>query len=313
MSLLWTYGAAIATILLAFFSLYEDFFSSKNSKRRIGMSVGLIVAAVFTMVSVRAADKQHTEDESKITGLKTQINNLQGLVQGANQTVKDTSKQLSEARAADTTKFLSEFDSLSGRVADLQTQVATTDLKAEAANLKADLEATRKAMNPEKAKLDFSLDSLKPSLHTIALVQHNNVVHLKIQVSNQSDADALDGDIVITICDKCKYRSEPAGTNHLDGAPETQRNLAFERVLAHTRLALIEFDVEAPSFPFTLSVGAACRTCVGIRSTKSFYSDSLATVYVTNPQPNLLLNLPPIPVHPFFNKRATTAGGPTSH
>jgi hypothetical protein len=305
MSLLWTYGAAIATVLLAFFSLYEDFFSSKSSKRRIGMSVGLIVAAVFIMVSVRIADKQHTQDESKITALNTHIDSLQGLVKDANQTVKDTSKQLSEARAADTTKFLSEFDSLSGRVADLQTQVATTDLKAEAANLQADLEATRKAMNPEKAKLDFSLDSSKPSLHTIALEQHNNVVHLKIEVSNDSDADALDGDVIITICDKCKYRSEPAGTNHLDGAPETQRNLVFERVLAHTGVALIEFDVEAPSFPFNLSVGVVCRTCVGIRSTKSFYGDSIATVYVTNPQPNPLLNLPPIPVHPYFNQRPT--------
>lgn len=202
MSLLWTYGAAIATILLAFFSLYEDFFSNKNSKRRIGMSLGLIVAAVFTMVSVRAADKQHTEDESKITGLKTQINNLQGLVQGANQTVKDTSKQLSEARAADTTKFLSEFDNLSGRVANLQTQVATTDLKAEAANLKADLEATRKSMNPEKATLGFSLDPVQPSLHSVALEQHDNVVHLKIAVENLGDADALDGDVFIVICDK---------------------------------------------------------------------------------------------------------------
>ena len=166
------------------------------------MSLGLIVAAVFTMVSVRAADKQHTEDESKITGLKTQINNLQGLVQGANQTVKDTSKQLSEARAADTTKFLSEFDNLSGRVANLQTQVATTDLKAEAANLKADLEATRKSMNPEKATLGFSLDPVQPSLHSVALEQHDNVVHLKIAVENLGDADALDGDVFIVICDK---------------------------------------------------------------------------------------------------------------
>jgi hypothetical protein len=252
LSLLWTYGAAIATILLAFFSLYEDFYSNKNSKRRIGMSIGLIVAALFTMVSVRIADTQHTEDESKITGLKTQIDNLQGLVRGANQTVMDTSKQLSEARATDTTKFLSEFDSLSGRVANLQTQVATTDLKAEATNLQADLDATRKAMNPDKASLSFSLDPEAPSLHTIALEQHENVVHLKIMIRNHSDADALDGDVILTICDKCKYKSEPAGTQHLNGAPDTQRNLTFQRVLRNTNLPLIEFDVEAPTFPFSL-------------------------------------------------------------
>ena len=57
-------------------------------------------------------------------------------------------------------------------------------------------------MNPEKATLGFSLDPVQPSLHSVALEQHDNVVHLKIAVENLGDADALDGDVFIVICEK---------------------------------------------------------------------------------------------------------------
>lgn len=295
----WTYGAGIVTILLAFFSLYEDFYRKKNSARRIGMSVGLVVATGITLISIRASDLQHTADESEIGGLKTQIGDLRGLVQNANQTVKDTSKQLSDARTTDTNKFLKEFDALSDRVADLQTKVATTDLKAEAEGLKTDLEATRKAMVPDKAVMDFSLDN-HLGTHTSALKQINGITHVGFTVYNASDADALNGYVIVTLCDACKFKTEPAGGTHVNGAPENQRAIPFQESLAHTSLQRFEFDVAAPEFPFQMAVVTVCHTCVQTQMKQHVFSSELATIYASNPQAQPSSKFPTMSVHPFL-------------
>lgn len=297
MSIIWTYGAGIATILLAFFSLVEDFYLNKNRKRRIGMSVGLLVATVITMISIRGSDRQHTEDEGKITGLQQQISGLTQLVQSANNTEKQNTKQLSDARAADTKQFLGEFDKLSGRVAGLQTQVATTDLKSEAQKLQADLESTRKAMQPDKAVMGFSLDN-RLGTHTAALKQVNGITHVSFTVYNASDADALDGYVIITLCDACKFKTEPPGSIHINGAPENQRNIPFQQSLANTSLPRIEFDVETPDFPFQMAVVTGCHTCVQMK--RRVFSSDLATIYASNPQAKPSSKFPTMSVHPFL-------------
>ena len=301
MSILWTYGAGIVTILLAFLSLVEDFYIKKNPSRRIGMSIGLIVATLVTMVSIRAADKQHTEDEGRITALQRQIETLGKIVRDANQAEKDNTVSLSTARAADTKQFLTEFDKLSARVASLQTQVATTDLKSEAEKLQGELESTRKAMVPPKATLTFSLKSDSDNLvHALSVEQVNKVVHLNLTIENATDVDALDGDTIVTLCDKCKFKSEPAMSQRPNGAPENQRNISFQRILAHTKVTT-DLDIEAPAFPFQISVISICHTCTVIDPKARFFPDSRAVINAINPpEPERTFPLPASP--PFFNK-----------
>jgi len=300
MSILWTYSAGIVTIILAFLSLAEDFYLKKNSRRRLGMSIGLLLATAITMVSIRGSDKQHTEDEQKIVGLQTTVTDLKQLVKDTHQTQLDTSKQLSEARAIDTKQFLGEFDKLSGRVVQLQTQVSTTDLRQEAESLQADLAATRKSMAPpDKATLRFSLDpKAQQPTKTIFAQQVDGTVHLKLSVTNLTDVDAIDGDVIIIICDLCKYKSEPAGAVHLNGSPETQRNITFQRVLAGTTMPVIEFDVNAPSYPFQMATFATCHTCLSLKSSDQQYGGLLDTIYVTNPSINIPKTIRPLGVHP---------------
>ena len=301
MSILWTYGAGLAAILLAFFSLAEDFYLKKGVGRRVSMSAGLLIATVITLISIHGSDKQHSEDEGKVTELQAQVRQLGGFVQAATETQVFTTKQLSNARALDTKQFLGEFDKLSTRVTSLQTQVATTDLREEAAKLQADLQSTRKAMRPERATLTFSMDpgSDQP-VHTTALAQTDNKVHLKISVRNSTDADALDGDVVFMICDQCKYATEPSGAVHINGSPETQRNISFHQSLAHSGMPLIEFDVEAPSFPFQAAIFTMCHTCMPVDLSKRGYDSLLSTVYATNPQASSTKIFPKVTIRPLL-------------
>lgn len=301
MSILWTYGAGVATILLALFSLIEDFFINKNSKRRIGMSVGLLIATAVTMISIRGADKQHTEDEEKITNLQRQVSDLGKLVQQANLSEKENTTSLSNARAADTKQFLAEFDKLSNRVANLQSQVATTDLKAEAERLQADLESTRKSMIPPKATLTYTFqpNSREPT-HTLVTQQADNAVHIKFTVDDPTDTDAQDGSVIVLICDLCKFKGEPSGAEHIKGSPETQRNFPFTQILAHTKTPPFEFDIESPTYPFQIAVLIVCHTCVPMNTDLRYNTDALATVYATNPQAFPHSHYPPITVRPFI-------------
>jgi hypothetical protein len=140
---------------------------------------------------------------------------------------------------------LSEFDKLSNRVAKLQSQVATTDLKAEAEKLQADLESTRKSMVPAKALLTYSFGpNSKEPTHTLFTQQADNAVHVKFTVDNPTDTDAMDGSVIVLICDVCKFKGEPSGAMHVEGAAQTQRNTP--------RLPLSSLMLNPPSTRFKL-------------------------------------------------------------
>lgn len=258
----------------------------------MALSIFLALAVLITLWNIHEGNKQHGEDIGTIESLRTDLDQTTKLQ-------RDNAKVFSNGQLADRKAFQAEFDKMTDRVAQLQTQVATADLKAEADRLKADLEATRKALDPDRVRLTFSFvqGALEP-IHTAAVQQINNVVHLKFWVNNPTDTDALDGDLIIVICDACKFRSEPAGSQHISGSPDTQRNISFERVLAHTQLPTIEFDVEEHANPFSMAVFAVCHTCQLPHPTN--YSDALATITITNPQAELPRKYPSPTVQPYF-------------
>ena len=290
------YAAAAVAIILAGPGLFPDYFSKTRRPVRLVLSLFLALAVLITLWNIHEGNKQHGEDVGTIESLRTDLAQ-------STQLQRDNAKVFSDGQQAERKAFQAEFDKMTDRVAQLQTQVATTDLKTEADKLQADLEATRKAMNPDKVSLTFSfIQRTSKPIHTVAVQQTNNIVHLKFWVDNPTDTDALDGDLIIVICDDCKFRSEPAGSQHILGSPETQRNISFERVLAHTQLPTIEFDVEEHANPFSMAVFAVCHTCE-LRHFATDYSNSLATISITNPQAELPRKYPSPTVKPYFGPK----------
>lgn len=195
------------------------------------------------------AEKQHQADQIEITGLKEAV-------------IASTRDQENN-----TTHFLEEFGKLSQKMSDLQTQVKTAELKKEVAELQAELQKTQKALNPPKAVLTFTFE--RPGggprpLRTVTLPVKDNVVHVEFAVRNSTDTPALDGEIIVIICDACKFASEPPELIKLSGQKETIRTYKFDRIFPMGELKTLNADVQVPPNLDSIEFGIdyRCRNCI---------------------------------------------------
>jgi hypothetical protein len=161
--------------------------------------------------------------------------------------------------------FLKQFSLMSDRVGQLQTQVKTADLQKQAAQLRNDLAATRKSLESPKAKLSFVLVSENGTMSKTVMLprQANGTVRVKFSVENDTDVNAVDGVLVLMVCDACKIVGNPEGYTHLAGSPENTRNHPFVNVFAHSKTETFEAEIEPPaSAPsFVLGIEYRCRSC----------------------------------------------------
>lgn len=174
--------------------------------------------------------------------------------------------------------FLKQFGDMSSRLADLQTQIKTSDLQSEASQLKADLEANRKAMEPSRATLSFDFWSDADTLsRTITLNVVDGAVKIPFTVANETDSDALEGSFSVRVCDGCKIVGMPEGFTQLNGQDEHERYQDFQHVLANTHLPKMNISVIPPAGADGFQIGLLynCRTCSHV---KSFPPSSIGTV-----------------------------------
>ncbi len=143
----------------------------------------------------------------------------------------------------------------------------------EAASVKAELEATQKALAPgPKATLAFTFwPFFNPPLpQRVALssearfpTNDDGSYHIQFTVVNLTDVDALEGEFTLVICDLCKFAKEPPGFLKLPGQKDTERYQRFDRILPVTSLAVMTADITAPDIPdFNVGIFYRCRTCV---------------------------------------------------
>ena len=266
------YGAVITVIVLAAAGVWEDFLAKKSLTRRVVMSLILLIASIIVVVNQHETDKQHDTDVGKISVLTT-------AVQKANETQQANAKEFSAAQEASRKQFLGEFDTLSKRVADLQAGIKTANLQKEADQLRADLQATQKALDTPKATLEFSFEPASDSaIHTVSLPQDSSGnVAVQFTVINPSNANALDGFIALQICDQCTFVKEPDHFRKLHGQKDTQRNYDFDRILPMQSLPTFEFTMHVPSpfRPTEIYVNYRCKTCVVPQVTNHRLPDSL--------------------------------------
>lgn len=80
---------------------------------------------------------------------------------------------------------------------------------------------------------------------------------------NLTNVDAVDGAIMLYVCEKCSFVTEPTGFSRVTGSPDDQRNYPIRQISAKTKTELMEFDMGVPG-PGRYGVGInyRCRTCV---------------------------------------------------
>jgi len=247
-----SYVIPIFAGLLAAMTLAKDWGAHQTSWRRTGVGlliIGLMIASVAnTYQTGKHNDQRRREDEAK-------INKLQASVDAANTAQADNTKQ-----------FLQQFSDLSGKVAKLQTEAATEALQKQAKDLQAQLQTTQQALHPPKATLEFSFrpGEDKP-IHSVSLPRDpSGDVTVQFTMMNFASANALDGFIMLQICDQCSFVKEPDKFKKIAGQRETQRNYDFDRIMPMQSLPDFEFTMHVPPSLSNATVGVnyRCTTCI---------------------------------------------------
>jgi len=195
---------------------------------------------------------------------------------------------------------LQQFSTMQDRVSSLQTAINTADLQEEATQLRSDLESTRKAMETPKATLSFAFvedDGADANLVTLNMT--NGIVKIQFHITNDSDADALEGAIDLRACDGCKILGNPDGFTKLNGEPDNEREMDFQHVFANSKLPKVEMQVIPPpnSDAFQIGIWYRCRTCVLVNTKVAVPRNNLGTVLL---EPHYRVRpLPPSLVSPF--------------
>jgi hypothetical protein len=217
---MWKYLPAIATAFLAALQLAKDWGAHQTTWRRAGVLLLILIlaagGAVNTYYSSKNSATQHIEDQQQIAG-------LQKAVETANKNQQENTAQFVEA-----------FGKLSQRVANLQAAVNTTEITNQANKLKAELEATQKALVPDpKARLVFgfldeNLQGNPPTENSPIHVVQGSPVSVDFAAYNGNDAVALKGLIFVRICLACQFAKGPDGFTHEPKAHPSERVRVFD-------------------------------------------------------------------------------------
>ena len=235
-----------------------------------------VTAALLGAMDIHSNRHQALKDKSDAqmqnSANEKQINDLQVAVKSGNELLGQQRQD-----------FLKQFSDMADRVTELQSSIKTADLQKEAAELRNDLEATRKSMEVSKASLTFSFwqDAGQPSsLITLNIV--DGAVRVPFTVVNGSDTDALDGAIIFRACDGCKIADTSPGFTKMTGQPDNQRNFEFQHVFANTRAEKMEVSIVPPPDATTFLVGIEyrCRTCLLIKNGTTLPRNDLGTVLI---------------------------------
>jgi hypothetical protein len=274
------YAAAFIAVILAGPSLFPDYFVNTRNRTRRALFVSLVIAVAITLWNIHEGNKQHGEDMGTITNLRQTVSQGNDLQQA---------NALTFTKAQETARqeFQKEFDKMTLRVADLQTQIKTADLQKEAAQLRLDLAATRKSMDVPKATLAFSfVTESQGDPHAALLAKEQGVVHVSFTVINDTDTPALEGTIILDVCDLCEIIGTPTGFTKVAGSRTTQLNMDFQHILAHSRVPTIEVDIRPPEGApsFLIGVEYRCRNCNNVQYANSTLPSELSgTNTIKNP------------------------------
>jgi len=258
-----SYVLILGAVLLGLFSLYKDWQNYRHPWLRRAVAVVLLMVGALSGIKqfrdFKVAQLREEQAASNITRLQGQVVGLNGQVKAAN-----------EAQSANTKLFLQNLNGLSDKLRALETQIKTEDLRKQLASVQGDLQRTQKALAPPpKATLVFTFHPLKDDVpylvtDTSLSVDSRGSVHMEFMLGNFTEANALDGEITLYLCDGCRFAREPEGFRRLAGSSETERTMSFERIFAKSYLSPRSIDISPPAKAdrFDVFFGYRCRTCI---------------------------------------------------
>jgi hypothetical protein len=257
------YLPSLATVALALLQLAKDWGAHQAHWRRALVLLAIMLLGVGGTVNTYYASKkseaQRIGDQRRIAGLEEAV------------------KTANTNQEANTKQFVQSFGDLSGKLSDLQTQLKTANLQKEAAQLRAELEATQKAMSPPKAELQASLGELDVNELWVAQSPDGSV-EFTVNVINKSKTQAKNGSIFVRLCRLCEFKEEPERFRKPIGASTYDREMPFESINAGTAIA-IPLKVRPPTTTrrFEVDIMARCQNCV-FREKDSLFIDHYSKV-----------------------------------
>lgn len=264
------YASLVILTVVAILGIWKD---SKDYKKRAKEERGrwrilkqnavpILYVITFTAFFLGGLDihsARHQAYKDKADALATEKTN-ENQIQDLKNTVDSGNKLLGQQRQ----DFLEQFADMSKRVASLQTEVKTSNLQQEADQLRADLEATKKALYVPQATLSFSfVPFTQQNSDFVVLNEVDGSVTLSFTVVNNTDANALEGTVIFRACNGCKIKSITGGFTKLPGEPDNQQNLDFQHIFARTNLPTMEATIIPPpdAESFQIGISYRCRTC----------------------------------------------------
>ena len=208
---------------------------------------------------------QHGQREEKAEAARISQQNIDGL------TGQVTASQ--QAQTENTKIFTKQFSELSKELSDLKTKVTTKELQDKIVSLQARLDKT---LDPPRAKLAFSFAPIKvvkvdathttgePVTEKTIPLSADGSVHVEFTILNLTNVDAMDGEMILQICDTCKFAKEPAEFTKLAGQDDRQRHKTFDRIHSMVQFYTLSADIIAPPGSRDIAVGMnfRCDTCV---------------------------------------------------
>lgn len=252
------YGLQIILGLIALIALWKDWKEYNKRSKKWGKFVrGFLTVATLLLIAFSVMDTRSNRASAakESDDLKRQITQLRD-----------------DARIAND-GFRQSFAGLYDRFSQLQSKVQNGELLKQNATLLQEITETKKELLSTEAKLSQPKPKPLASFHTTDMrevpitktttARIGTTVSVSIIVYNPSDVTALSGSVAVTPCQECSFASEPTGFVKVAGAPDSQRNMDFQRIFSKSAMQLPTFDVAVPlnlnRFPITVRI--ACENC----------------------------------------------------
>lgn len=236
----------LSTAGLGIFALLKDWQAHKSHVRRCAVLslIGLtcLVGSVNLYLTSRHAQEKERSDTDEKARAAEQIKRLELAV--------DSERQ---SHHSDTQDFLAALDRVYSRLGALQTDQKTRQLRQDILNLQESLTTSDKVaadvLRSRSAKIGFGF--FTPNVNAIPPgVTHGRVVdgHVEVEITafNHSETNAVQGELVVRICQGCKFAEEPEHSIHIVGAMEKERVIPFNVIGTQARLEKIRLKIIPP-------------------------------------------------------------------
>jgi hypothetical protein len=252
------YGLQIILGLIALVALWKDWKEYNKRSKKWGKFVrGFLTVATLLLIVFSVMDtRSNRADAARERGdLKSQITQLRDDARSANDGFRQSFAVLYD-----------KFSQLQSKVQNGELLKQNATLIQEIAETKKELLSTEAKLNQPKVKPLASFhvnDSREVPITETTIARNGATVSVPIIIYNPSDVTGLSGSVAVTPCQECSFASEPTGFVKVAGAPDSQRNLDFQRIFPQSAMQLPTLAVAVPLNlnRFPIAVRIACENC----------------------------------------------------